>query len=537
MSQPAARLLAALGPPAEPTDTELLARFAHERDAGAFELLVWRHATLVLQVCRAVLRDRHEAEDAAQAVFLALARQARSVGKSGSAAGWLFRVARRVAFRASRRRAPAALPTDEFDALPAPEPAAAPDPDSERVLHEEIARLAEPYRAVVLLCFFEGLTHAEAARRLGVPVGTVAGRMARAKAALGSRLGRRGVSLSLLTPSAVAVSPSFASATTHAAIAFAGGSRLDVPGSVLALAKQELRMTLVKKLSAAGAALAVACGCLAFGLRSSAEPPPPSAPATVPQPALANNAPVPKPPAATVGKTFAVAPIATDLQRRLLGAGPDSGVLVLVDGTKLFKDPQTLDARAFHLPELLKALNGIPVVEGKSVAHFVVHYARGTDPSADGTEIAHAALEGVARRVGFVPTRARSTYHNDEFRFDEFVAALKEEKGAGAREDAAGDERARAYPVRTPLSKVLTQSVGGVVEVLAPADARLDNLFTDEADKSVRAAIGKLQLAKGQRLRFVLNVPERNAPIQGRIRDACKRWAEDAGLESRGWSY
>jgi RNA polymerase sigma factor (sigma-70 family) len=260
MSQPAARLLAALGTPAEPTDAELLARFAQERDAGAFELLVWRHAALVLRVCRAVLRDRHEAEDAAQAVFLALARQARSVGKSGSAAGWLFRVARRVSFRASRRRAPATLPPADFDALPAPEQSLALDPDAERLLHEELARLAEPYRAVVLLCFFEGLTHAEAARRLGVPVGTVAGRMARAKEALASRLGWRGVSLSLLIPAAVTVAPSFASATTHAAVAFAGGGCPDVSGPVVALAKQELRMTLAKKLSTAVAALAVTCG-------------------------------------------------------------------------------------------------------------------------------------------------------------------------------------------------------------------------------------------------------------------------------------
>jgi hypothetical protein len=239
-----------------------------------------------------------------------------------------------------------------------------------------------------------------------------------------------------------------------------------------------------------------------------------------------------------VGKSFAVAPVTTELQRRLIrDAGLNSTVVVLVDGARLFKDQQTLDAGAFQLPELRKALNGIPVVEGRSVAHFVVHYDRGFDPSADGVEIAHAALEGLALRVGFVPARTSSTYHNDEFRFDEFVAAMKEQKGAGAREDAVGDERARAYPVRTPLSKVLTQSVGGIVDVLAPADARLDNLFPDEVDKSVRAAIGKLKLAKGQQLRFLLSVPERNAPIQGRIQAACKRWAEDAGLEPRGWSY
>src|SRR5439155_19071721 len=98
-------LRAALGPdPAAPSDAELLLRFASDRDAGSFELLVWRHAGLVLRVCRSVLRDHHAAEDAAQATFLALARQAAQVGRAGSAAGWLFRVARRVAGRAARRR-------------------------------------------------------------------------------------------------------------------------------------------------------------------------------------------------------------------------------------------------------------------------------------------------------------------------------------------------------------------------------------------------------------------------------------------------
>lgn len=80
MPRPPHRLLAALGTDeAGPTDADLLARFSTQRDAGAFELLVYRHAPLVLRVCRTALRDRHAAEDAAQAVFLALARQAGAV--------------------------------------------------------------------------------------------------------------------------------------------------------------------------------------------------------------------------------------------------------------------------------------------------------------------------------------------------------------------------------------------------------------------------------------------------------------------------
>src|SRR6266511_1797895 len=78
-------------------DAELLERFARERDETAFELLVWRHQRMVLGVCRRVLRDLHEAEDAFQATFLALARKAGSIARRDAVAGWLYRVACRVA--------------------------------------------------------------------------------------------------------------------------------------------------------------------------------------------------------------------------------------------------------------------------------------------------------------------------------------------------------------------------------------------------------------------------------------------------------
>ena len=83
-----------------PSDAELLRRFAATRDAGAFELLVWRHSGMVLATARAVLRDRHLAEDASQAAFLALAERAATV--RDNPAGWLYRVARRVALKQRR---------------------------------------------------------------------------------------------------------------------------------------------------------------------------------------------------------------------------------------------------------------------------------------------------------------------------------------------------------------------------------------------------------------------------------------------------
>src|SRR5438045_5607028 len=82
------------------SDARLLARYVATGDEAAFELLVWRHGGLVFGVCRRVLGDSHAAEDAFQATFLALARKARAVRRGEALAGWLHRVARRVASRA-----------------------------------------------------------------------------------------------------------------------------------------------------------------------------------------------------------------------------------------------------------------------------------------------------------------------------------------------------------------------------------------------------------------------------------------------------
>jgi RNA polymerase sigma factor (sigma-70 family) len=223
---------------AEPaSDAALLARFAAAGDQAAFELLLWRHAALVLGVCRRVLRDDHLAEDAFQATFLILSRKAGTV--RGSLAGWLHRVARRVAVRAARRR-----PTAELTDVPAP--ADAGDPELRRLLDEEIDRLPERFQLPVVLCYLDGRPTEEAARLLGVPRGTVLSRLATARARLAGRLSRRGVTL----PAAVAVTAVTAE-TVGGAMRAAGG------GTALALAREVLRMWAWKK-AAAVAATAVA---------------------------------------------------------------------------------------------------------------------------------------------------------------------------------------------------------------------------------------------------------------------------------------
>jgi RNA polymerase sigma factor (sigma-70 family) len=179
-------------------DGELLRRFVQERDEAAFELLVWRHAGLVLNVCRGVLRDESAVEDAFQATFLVLIRKAGGIARTESLPAWLHSVAYRTALRArgrSARLAARLAPVPDLDHLPgrAEEPSL--DRDVLEMLHEEISRLPDRYRIPVVCCYLESRTQEETARQLGWSKGTVAGRLARARELLRRRLARRGVTL------------------------------------------------------------------------------------------------------------------------------------------------------------------------------------------------------------------------------------------------------------------------------------------------------------------------------------------------------
>ena len=166
------------------SDAQLLDRFVSRRDEAAeaaFEELVIRHGPMVLRVCRSVLHDAHDAEDAFQAVFLVLASRAGSIRRSGSVASWLFGVAHRVATRARR----SAARRHRLDQLVAERTSESyrpseNDPDWE-ILHEEIDGLPERLRAPVVLCYLQGLTYAAAAHQLGVSAVAIRGRLARAR--------------------------------------------------------------------------------------------------------------------------------------------------------------------------------------------------------------------------------------------------------------------------------------------------------------------------------------------------------------------
>lgn len=178
------------------SDGELLRRFVRQRDAAALEPLVRRYALLVWGVCRRVLPDEADCEDAFQATFLALVRQAGSLDPDQALGGWLHtvavRVARKALGRGLRRRA-RAIPADQAAA----EDVAADIGSREllRAVDEEIERLPATLRLPLLLCCLEGRTRDEAAETLGCSVAAVKGRLERGRALLRRRLERRGIAL------------------------------------------------------------------------------------------------------------------------------------------------------------------------------------------------------------------------------------------------------------------------------------------------------------------------------------------------------
>jgi RNA polymerase sigma factor (sigma-70 family) len=190
------------------TDRELLEDFAERGSEAAFSALVARHGPMVLRAARRVLRHEQDAEDAFQATFLVLARNAASIRKREAVASWLHGAAYRTAMQAKRS---AARRRNHEARLRAAARPAAPSPvwdEVQAALDEEIQRLPEPFRAAFVLCVLEGKGRPEVAAELGVKEGTVWSRLTRARRLLQRRLTQRGIKLSaLLAALSLAESP------------------------------------------------------------------------------------------------------------------------------------------------------------------------------------------------------------------------------------------------------------------------------------------------------------------------------------------
>jgi len=246
------------------SDAQLLDRFVSRRGEvaeAAFEALVIRHGPMVLRVCRSVLHNAHDAEDAFQAVFLVLANRAGSIRRRGSVASWLFGVALRVATRVKRAGARRRAVNQRVA-----ERAAESDLEVENdldweLLHDEIQNLPERLRAPIVLCYLQGLTYDAAAHRLGLSDVAIRGRLARARERLRQRLIRRGVAVpaGLLVAGGVgqveaAISPTLIHSTLRIALGFTAGNTAAV------LAREVLNSMLLNQLKVAAVLLCLGLG-------------------------------------------------------------------------------------------------------------------------------------------------------------------------------------------------------------------------------------------------------------------------------------
>jgi len=260
------------------TDGQLLECWLAHNEEAAFRAIVKRHGPMVLGVCRRVLRDDHDAEDAFQATFLVLMRKAATVQPRELVGNWLYSVAHRTALKARTRRWRAESRraadvnrrmTDSQATLMshATDSDAVPD-DLLHLLDEELARLPEKYRAPIVLCDLEGKPRKQAAKQLGCPEGTVSSRLNRGREMLRNRLIRRGVTLSAggltatLTSQAMSavVPPALVISTSKAATLVAAGTAVAaglVSAKAVALTEGVLKAMLFTKLKVAAVIVAV----------------------------------------------------------------------------------------------------------------------------------------------------------------------------------------------------------------------------------------------------------------------------------------
>ena len=263
---------------AEAPDRELLARFARARDASAFAALVSRHGAAVWAACRRLLDREQDAEDAFQAVFLTLARKASSVSGEVLPA-WLHGVARRVAanVRRDERRRNA---TEDAARVPEGRAANVSWREGLAILDEELAKLPDRYRTVLIVCCLDGRTRDEAARQLGYSEGQVKGLLERARELLRQRLARRGfefgaVLLAATVMNAAGAAPSVA---TEVAVRVATGQGIagGASSAAVALSERVVGAMFVQKLKTVAVVLVVAAvtagGAFTHGAAEGTEP-------------------------------------------------------------------------------------------------------------------------------------------------------------------------------------------------------------------------------------------------------------------------
>jgi RNA polymerase sigma factor (sigma-70 family) len=355
------------------TDAQLLEEYLNRREEAALAALVHRHGPMVWGVCRRVLPNYHDAEDAFQAAFLVFVRKAASIASPELLANWLYGVAHQTALKARATTAKRSMRERQVKEMP--EPAAAENDlwnELQPLLDQELSRLSDKYRSAIVLCDLEGKTRKEAARQLGVPEGTVAARLSRGRKMLAQRLVRHGLAISAGSLAAVmaqntasaAVPSLVVGSTIKAANLFAAGQTAAAGGisaKAVALMEGVLKAMFHTKLKIA-TTIVLGMGLLgiSWGLYPTRAAAPPEAKDVA--------APPPPSESAKAGKERGIPAKEDQGEKKIhLPKGPaPAQVLVSLtkDGKLVVKAEQFVALGIHHLPLPHAAALPVPVPEG-----------------------------------------------------------------------------------------------------------------------------------------------------------------------------
>ena len=285
-----------------------------------------------------------------------------------------------------------------------------------------------------------------------------------------------------------------------------------------------------------GGILDVTCGVMILGAFMASDVPASSAAAAVVAP-VPPSAPV-EPPRPVIEKTFAVASITTDLQRRLLNDDTKQLLaIVFVDGSALFQGPKELDLEAIPLDGISKALQAYKRDKKGSRVHFIINFSQGFDIRQNGTRLLQFGLEGLGRSAGFTESNALISCRAEKFTLSEYVAPLQKEKQTDMAEPRSGDDVVYAYPVKTPLSRILLADSDAYIEVLTRLSPDKGDWVPASVEKSVQAAIAGLKLAKNKTISFRFHLLDLPDKTQERVREVTKRWAKENELVLGSFGY
>jgi RNA polymerase sigma factor (sigma-70 family) len=496
------------------SEWQLLERYLDCRDETAFEALVSRHGPMVLGVCRRMLADRTDVEDAFQATFLVLVRRARHLGPRDAIGPWLYGVATRVAMRsrseAARRR--------RFQPLTSEVAVVADDRSSANreigeILDQELGRLPSKYRSPIVLCYLEGQTHEEAARQLKWPIGTVKGRLARARDLLQSRLVRRGLtpavgalSLTLSPDSSAALHRELLERTVKSSLKLALGqtNAQVVSASITSLVEGVLTSMFVNSVKWAGVVVLVGgLACTGIGVmarqdsKTKTDVVPPalksSEAASKPKPAESSPPSVVDPPKSA--REDSPANLA-ELRRALLKAANSAWVHALEDYMKTNNDLETAYQASKRL--LTAQEECADTVDEKSAAlkahsRRIRELARGRQHPP--TDIALAQIKTYAAEAELMLAQARTNSSNKEANTG---PGHKDGRGKDAKSQqilAKLDEPvSMSFPTDIPLEDVLKYiKAATTTTTYTGIQIYVDPVGLQEAEKSMASTVRHLE--------------------------------------------